>query len=124
MDDDGRGTLLLPWILARLCNGRVTEARNSRLALAALHWLVCREPDCPSNTRAARVAVDEPWTDAVSAHFGSIKAALEKRGERIEDFDAAIAAHALASGAVLVTANMARMTRVPGIVVEDWALPS
>lgn len=66
----------------------------------------------------------EPWTDAVSAHFGSIKAALEKRGERIEDFDAAIAAHALASGAVLVTANIGQMMRVPGLVVEDWAEPS
>jgi tRNA(fMet)-specific endonuclease VapC len=63
----------------------------------------------------------EPWTDAVSAQFGSIKATLEKRGERIEDFDAAIAAHALASGAVLVTANLGQMTRVPGLVVEDWA---
>ena len=65
----------------------------------------------------------EPWTDAVSAHFGSIKAALEKRGERIEDFDAAIAAHTLASGAVLVTANTGQMTRVPGLAVEDWAQP-
>ena len=66
----------------------------------------------------------EPWTDAVSEHFGSIKAVLEKRGERIEDFDAAIAAHALASGSVLVTANIGQMTRIPGLVVEDWAEPS
>lgn len=36
------------------------------------------------------------WTDGVSEHFGAIKAALERKGQRIEDFDAAIAAHALA----------------------------
>jgi tRNA(fMet)-specific endonuclease VapC len=36
------------------------------------------------------------WTDAVSEQFGLIKAALERKGRRIEDFDAAIAAHALA----------------------------
>lgn len=36
------------------------------------------------------------WTDDVSECFGSIKATLEKKGRRIEDFDAAIAAHALA----------------------------
>jgi tRNA(fMet)-specific endonuclease VapC len=36
------------------------------------------------------------WTDEVSESFGSIKAALERQGRRIEDFDAAIAAHALA----------------------------
>ena len=60
------------------------------------------------------------WTDSVSQHFGTIKAVLEKRGKRIEDFDAAIAAHALAEDAVLVTANIDDMTRIPGAKVEDW----
>lgn len=60
------------------------------------------------------------WSDEVSGFFGSVKAALEKKGQRIEDFDAAIAAHALAEEAVLVTANLEHMTRVPGLVVEDW----
>ena len=62
-----------------------------------------------------------PWTDTVSDQFGAIKAALEREGRRIEDFDAAIAAHALADGAVLVTANLRDMSRVPGLKVEDWA---
>jgi tRNA(fMet)-specific endonuclease VapC len=62
-----------------------------------------------------------PWTDAVSERFGSIKATLEREGRRIEDFDAAIAAHALVEEAVLVTANLRDMTKVPGLKVEDWA---
>lgn len=61
------------------------------------------------------------WSDEVSECFGTIKALLEKKGERIEDFDAAIAAHALARGAVLVTANVKHMVRVPGLVVDDWS---
>ncbi len=61
------------------------------------------------------------WTDEVSAAFGQIKAILEKRGEPVEDFDAAVAAHALASGAVLVTADRRHMTRIPGVAVEDWS---
>lgn len=60
------------------------------------------------------------WTDAVSLTFGRIKATLERRGTRIEDFDAAIAAHALALNATLVTANLGHMIRVPGLRVEDW----
>lgn len=63
----------------------------------------------------------ESWTDEVSETFGRIKAALEKKGQRIEDFDAAIAAHALARGATLVAANLDHMTRVPGLTVEDWS---
>jgi len=60
------------------------------------------------------------WTDVVSQMFGRIKATLERRGTRIEDFDAAIAAHALALDAALVTANLGHMVRVPGLRVEDW----
>jgi tRNA(fMet)-specific endonuclease VapC len=62
------------------------------------------------------------WTDEVSECFGSIKASLEKKGRRIEDFDAAIAAHALARGIVLVTANLDDMARVQELVVEDWTV--
>ena len=63
------------------------------------------------------------WSDEVSEDFGRIKAMLEKRGQRIEDFDAAIAAHAVAGDAVLVTANIEHMTRIPGLTVEDWSVP-
>jgi tRNA(fMet)-specific endonuclease VapC len=61
------------------------------------------------------------WSDEVSECFGRIKATLEKKGQRIEDFDAAIAAHALAIGATLITANLDHMTRIPGLTVEDWS---
>jgi tRNA(fMet)-specific endonuclease VapC len=63
------------------------------------------------------------WSDEVSDSFGSIKATLERKGQRIEDFDIAIAAHALARGEVLVTANLDHMARVPGLTVEDWSAP-
>ena len=61
------------------------------------------------------------WTDEVSAHFGTIKATLERRGERIEDFDAAIAAHALSADAVLVTTNEKHMGRIPGLRIAEWS---
>ena len=61
------------------------------------------------------------WTDAVSQALGRIKATLERRGTRIEDFDAAIAAHALALDATLVTAGLDHMTRVARLRVEDWS---
>ena len=61
------------------------------------------------------------WIGAVSQTFGRIKATLERRGTRIEDFDAAIAAHALVLEAMLVTANLDHVIRVPGLRVEDWS---
>jgi tRNA(fMet)-specific endonuclease VapC len=64
-----------------------------------------------------------PWSDEVSEAFGILKATLERKGERIEDFDAAVAAHALAHDCVLVTANLRHMARVPGLAIEDWSRP-
>jgi tRNA(fMet)-specific endonuclease VapC len=60
------------------------------------------------------------WTDDVSHAYGRIKSTLERKGTRIEDFDAAIAAHAVALGAILVTTNAGHMRRVPGVRLEDW----
>jgi tRNA(fMet)-specific endonuclease VapC len=61
------------------------------------------------------------WSDEVSEAFGGIKSGLERKGARIEDFDAAVAAHAVAMECILVTANLKHMTRVPGLRVEDWS---
>jgi tRNA(fMet)-specific endonuclease VapC len=96
-------------VIAEIAYGieRLPRSRRRRL-LQARFDLVCSE--------IPRTA----WTDTVSQTYGRIEAALERRGTRIEDFDAAIAAHALAAGAMLVTANREHMTRVPGLEVEDW----
>lgn len=60
------------------------------------------------------------WTDDVSRAFGRIKASLEKRGQIIEDFDIAIAAHAMANDAILVTTDSRHMPRVSGLRVATW----
>ena len=47
------------------------------------------------------------WTDEVSRIFGERKAKLERRGNRMSDFDLAIAAHALAYDLTIVTSDRA-----------------
>ena len=96
-------------VIAEIAYGleRLPRSRRRR-ALQARFDLVCAE--IPRTV----------WTDAVSHAYGRIKATLERRGTRIEDFDAAIAAHAVALGSTLVTANLEHMARVPGLEVEDW----
>ena len=96
-------------VIAEIAYGieRLPRSRRRRL-LQSRFDLVCSE--------ISRTA----WTDTVSQAYGRIKATLERRGTRIEDFDAAIAAHALAAGATLVTANLDHMARIPGLKVVDW----
>lgn len=47
------------------------------------------------------------WDDEVSRVFGEQKARLQSSGRRLNDFDLAIAAHAIAHGMTLVTADAA-----------------
>ena len=59
-----------------------------------------------------------PWTDEVSRIFGERKAQLERRGNRMSDFDLAIAAHALAYDLTIVTSDRAlSRLRLPR---ENW----
>ena len=64
------------------------------------------------------------WDDRVSVTFGELKADLERRGTRVDDFDAAIAAHALALDATLVTDNLRHFRRIRGLSVESWTEPA
>jgi len=60
------------------------------------------------------------WSDEVSRAFGQTKARLERKGIRLEDFDIAVAAHALALGATLITDNTDHLQRIKGLDLENW----
>ena len=61
-----------------------------------------------------------PYSAKAAAHYGAIRAALEKAGRPIGINDLHIAAHARSEGLVLVTNNLAEFERVPGLLVENW----
>lgn len=61
-----------------------------------------------------------PLDAGVDAHYGSLRAYLTQRGQPIGPNDLWIAAHALALGATLVTANTDEFTRAPDLQVENW----
>lgn len=65
-----------------------------------------------------------PLTEQASAHYGQIRAGLEKAGTPIGNNDLWIAAHARAEGLILVTNNEREFVRIPGLQVENWLLPA
>jgi tRNA(fMet)-specific endonuclease VapC len=116
-----------PSVVERLAASAPTSIAIPQPVLAEIAFGIERLPRSKRRTalqeRFDLVCSELPrveWTDAVSQAYGRIKATLERRGTPIEDFDAAIAAHALATDAILVTANIGHMTRVPGLQIEDW----
>ncbi|MEW6752573.1 MAG: type II toxin-antitoxin system VapC family toxin [Candidatus Latescibacterota bacterium] len=61
-----------------------------------------------------------PVTPEVGSRAAEIYAALSRRGELIGDADILIAATALVHGLGLATHNVAHLSRVDGLSVDDW----
>jgi tRNA(fMet)-specific endonuclease VapC len=62
-----------------------------------------------------------PLPENAGEVYGFIRANLESRGEIISANDLWIAAHALASGLILVTNDEKEFRRVRGLKVQNWA---
>ncbi|HNS54932.1 MAG TPA: type II toxin-antitoxin system VapC family toxin [Syntrophales bacterium] len=61
-----------------------------------------------------------PLGPEISGVFGKLKAQLESSGARLDDFDLAIAACALAYDLTLVTNNVKHFRRVEGLKLANW----
>jgi len=61
-----------------------------------------------------------PLEPGIDVHYAAIRTALEKKGTPIGANDMLIAAHARATGAVCVTANVSEFKRVQALKVENW----
>lgn len=64
-----------------------------------------------------------PLDTTVPPHYAKLRAELKTLGTPIGPNDSLIAAHALALGATLVTAD-AEFARIPGLGVENWLQPA
>jgi tRNA(fMet)-specific endonuclease VapC len=74
--------------------------------------------------RVRRVAEIYPVIDVsrgVMDTFGALKADLEKKGKRIDDFDLVIASTALMLGYGVVTNNERHFRVIPGLRTENWS---
>jgi len=61
-----------------------------------------------------------PLDSPADVDYGVIRLELESTGKRIGSNDLLIAAHAIAIGATIVTANTKEFNRVRGLKVENW----
>ena len=61
-----------------------------------------------------------PMEEPTDRQYARLRYHLEKAGPPIGPNDMLIAAHALALGLALVTANQNEFRRVPGLALENW----
>ena len=61
-----------------------------------------------------------PYGDNAAAHYGNIRADLEKKGTPIGVNDLHIAGHVRSESLILVSNNMREFIRVDGLRLENW----
>jgi tRNA(fMet)-specific endonuclease VapC len=61
-----------------------------------------------------------PYDDNAAAHYGNIRADLEKKGPPVGVNDLHIAGHARSESLILITNNMREFIRIEGLRLENW----
>lgn len=99
----------------------------SSVVLFELRYGVARSTQRQDNAERLRILLSgpisvTPFEEEHAVAAGDLRATLESAGRMIGPYDLLIGAQALASGAILVTANVSEFARVPGLVWEDWTV--
>jgi tRNA(fMet)-specific endonuclease VapC len=113
-----------PGILRRFRSLRPGEAVLSAITYGELRYGAEKSRE---RERALEILADlitlipvEPVPVLAGEAYGAIRADLERRGKVIGNNDLWIAAHARASGLVLVTNNEREFRRVPDLKLANW----
>jgi tRNA(fMet)-specific endonuclease VapC len=93
-------------VLAELLYGAEKSARRQASLETVAHF-------------AARLEVLD-FSGGAAAHYGHIRAELERAGTPVGTYDMLIAAHARSNGLILVTQNRREFDRIAGLRVESW----
>jgi tRNA(fMet)-specific endonuclease VapC len=113
-----------PALLLNVFNGHVSHMCISSITLAELLHGAEKSERQEHNLNQvedfiSRLAVLD-YDQKAAAHYGNIRADLERKGTTIGVNDLHIAGHARSEGLVLVTNNAREFKRVEGLRIENW----
>jgi tRNA(fMet)-specific endonuclease VapC len=114
-----------PLVCARAAAVPLSSLAISSVTAGELYYGLAKRPQATALARLVAEFLRHtdvlPWDDGVSRTYGAVRARLESEGVTIAALDLMIGAHALAAGAVLVSADRA-FRRIDGLTVEDWSI--
>ena len=94
------------WIARRVALWRGEVGRRVENLMATEHFL-------------ARLGV-LPFAEKAAAHYGQVRAELERAGTPCGPHDMQIGGHARSEGLIVVTNNMREFAQMPGVRAENW----
>lgn len=115
----------IPAVRLRLTQVPMTQVSISSITEAELRFGAARRPEAAKLHQIIgefllRVTI-LPWDSKAAQEYASLRAALERLGQPIGNFDLMIAAHALAVGAILVTNDLV-FARIKKLKTENWTI--
>jgi tRNA(fMet)-specific endonuclease VapC len=99
------------------------DVATSIIVVAELRYGVTRRKSPRLQTRLDAILNTLPVLEFAAPAdriYGELRAKLESHGRPISGNDLLIAAHALALGRILVTANEREFARIPNLKIENW----
>jgi tRNA(fMet)-specific endonuclease VapC len=96
----------------------------SAISLAELYFGAEKSANPTRNIEAIdafiAVVMTLAFSKAAAAHYGSIRAELERAGRPAGSLDMMIGGHARAESLIIVTNNMREFAGMPGVRAENW----
>ena len=115
----------LPNVYKMMRSARPEDFRIPAIVAAELWFGAEHSEDAERETAIVGAFLDAfetaPFDEKPAREYGRIRQLLGSQGSLIGDRDMMIAATALSNGAMLVTNNMRKFIRVPGLSLESWA---
>jgi len=96
----------------------------STITLAELYYGVEKSSRRAQNLQVVEEFVARlealPFSVEAAAHYGQVRAELERAGQLSGPYDMLIGAHARSAGLIVVTNNLREFERIPGLRIENW----
>lgn len=113
-----------PMELLEIFNAHASQMCISSITLAELLHGVEKSSMISQNMRKIEDFISHlevlPYDSSAAAHYGDIRANLEKKGISIGVNDLHIAGHARSEALILVSNNIREFERVEGLRLENW----
>jgi tRNA(fMet)-specific endonuclease VapC len=113
-----------PKVLEKFQTLDISEVGISSITVAELEYGVYKSQRQEQNRAALSQFLIPleiiPFDERSTQTYGRIRAELERQGIVIGSMDMLIASQAISSGLILVTNKVRELSRIPGLVIENW----
>lgn len=114
-----------PQVLDKFRTLDLSDVGISSITIAELEYGAYKS----QRTEQNRIALNQflmpleivPFDEQATQTYGQVRSQLERQGIVVGSLDMLIASQAISLGFILVTNNVRELSRIPGLIIDNWA---